>query len=431
MQRKVALFTVGCKLNQYETEALGEGLENAGFKRVDFSAEPADIYIVNTCTVTSQSDYSSRQAIYRAHKKSPTAEIIIVGCYVDLEPDFLKKLPGVKFVFANQKKDELVNFLTSRFFQKELPLNSPAEKPFRYKVSGHSKHTRGLVKIQDGCNESCAYCVVPLVRGREKSRNAEEIIQEVKELVKNNFKEVVLTGVHIGKYCHLGLNLKELAQKILEQTEVKRIRFSSIEPREFSSELLDWIKENPRICRHLHIPLQSGDDHILEKMNRNYSSSEYAEILKKIKEQLPEATIGADVIVGFPGEKESNFQNSFDFVESSPIDYLHVFSYSERKNTLAQTFPDKVSPREIKKRSQLMHDLGKRKWEKQLDSFLKKSLEILVEQRRDKKTGHLLTGLADNYIRVNFEGEDVLMNQLVTVKIVKREGKNLIGTHVG
>jgi threonylcarbamoyladenosine tRNA methylthiotransferase MtaB len=430
---KVALFTVGCKLNQYETQAIAEQLEECGFERVDFS-QPAEIYVINTCTVTKESDYSSRQAIYRARRRAPQAKIIVTGCYAQMEKEFLEKLPGVSLVVKQDQKGELVNLVTNLFGDDSI---KPKEKEkedefFGFKVCKHAKHTRALVKIQDGCDKRCSYCVVPLARGKEKNREVDSILAEINCLVKNGYKEVVLTGVHIGRYNENGLNLVRLSEKILNGTKVERLRFTSIDPTELSDELIELISKSnrpdasPRIARHLHIPLQSGDDHILSLMKRDYTTNEYRKLLVKIKSALPEVMIGADVIVGFPGETDRQFENIYQFISSSPLSYLHVFSYSDRNGTSASQLPDKVSPEIIHKRSEILHDLGRKKWEEYLDMFIGKTLEVLIEQARDKKTNKL-SGLSDNYIRVLLDGEDSLKNKIISVSIIRREGNFLIG----
>jgi len=429
---KVGLFTVGCKLNQYETQAIAEQLEECGFERVDFS-QPAEIYVINTCTVTKESDYSSRQAIYRAKRRSPQAQIIVTGCYAQVEKEFLEKLPGVSLVVKQDQKGELANLVASLFGDDSIkPKQKEKEELFGFRVCKHAKHTRALVKIQDGCDKRCSYCVVPLARGKEKNREVDSILAEINCLVKNGYKEVVLTGVHIGRYKKDGLSLVYLTERILNDTKVQRLRFTSIDPKEFSDELIDLISKSnrpdasPRIARHLHIPLQSGDDHILSLMKRDYTTDEYRKLLVKIKSAIPEAMIGADVIVGFPGETDRQFENTYQFILSSPLSYLHIFSYSDRKGTISSQLPDKVSPEIIHKRSEILHDLGRKKWENYLEGFIGKTLEVLIEQKRDRKTNKL-TGLSDNYIRVLLDGADSLKNRIIPVSILKREENFLVG----
>jgi threonylcarbamoyladenosine tRNA methylthiotransferase MtaB len=419
-QRKVALFTVGCKLNQYETEWMGECLEKNGFKRVDFS-EKADLYIINTCTVTAQSDYSSRQAIYRVFRRSPDSKIAVVGCYSEIEPDLLRKLPGVILVLGNEDKKRIGKIILERLYNQNQEIREE-----KTTITSRFKHTRALVKIQDGCNQSCAYCIVPQARGKEISRAANETVQEIKGLGDQGFKEVVLTGVHIGKYFRDGLNLSDLLKRILIETDMERIRLSSIEPGELDDELIKLIAENERLCRHLHIPLQAGSNEILGKMKRDYTTEEYSDLVQEIYRRIKDVTLGADVMVGFPGEKEEDFEKTREFILCSPLSYLHVFSYSDRKGTLASGMQEKIEPKVIQKRSKLLHQTGKEIWEKHLKCFTGRKLEILVESNRDKNSGRLI-GLTDNYLRVLIAGNENLKNQILQVKVIGREGKYLAG----
>ena len=426
---RVALFTVGCKVNQYETEAIAEKLEAFGFERVDFSNE-ADVYVINTCTVTKESDYSSRQAIYRAKRRSPDAKIVVTGCYAQLEKEFLKTLPGVSMVIKQEEKEMLPSKVAEMFGLKGKDTKTETDKIedqfFGYGVKGLAKHTRALVKIQDGCEKNCTYCVVPFARGKERCRDVHQILSEVNALVENGYKEMVLTGVHIGRYNNNGVSLAGLSEKILKETKVERIRYSSIDPKEFSDQLINFVSQSDKICRHFHIPLQSGDDLILTKMRRDYSTEEYRKLIDKITQAIPDVMIGADIIVGFSGETDQQFENTCSFIISSPISYLHVFSYSDRKGTEASSMPDKIPADVIHKRSENLHDLGKEKWRGYLDRFVGRELDVLIENRRDRYTGKL-TGLSDNYIRVLLEGDDDLKNTIVPINIIKREGNKLIG----
>ena len=419
-QRKVALFTVGCKLNQYETEWMGESLEKAGFKRVSFS-EQADLYIINSCTVTAQSDYSSRQAIYRAFRRSPGSKIAVVGCYSETEPDLLKRLPGVSMILGNEEKNRIGEIILERLYDEKTAVREEKKR-----IAGRFKHTRALVKIQDGCNERCAYCIVPEARGKERSRDATEIVEEIKGLRDKGFKEVVLTGVHIGKYSRSGMNLVVLLKKILAKTQVERVRLSSVEPKELDEELIEFLTLEKRFCRHLHLPLQAGSDEILKKMRRNYTVEEYRDLIQKVFDRIEGVTLGADVMVGFPGESEKDFEKTCEFVFSSPLSYLHVFSYSDRKGTLASKMEDKIMPQMIHKRSEILHQIGKEKWEKHLETFAGEQMDILVESNRDKNSGRLI-GLSDNYVRILVNGDEGLKNKILPVKAVKREGKFLTG----
>jgi len=421
---KAALFTIGCKVNQYETEAIAEKLESLGFERVDFR-ERADVYVINTCTVTGESDRSSRQAIYRAKRRSPDAKIIVTGCYAQLEKEFLQSLPDVSIVVKQEDKGKLPS-LIARLMGQGARGKEEDNEFFGFGVKGLAKHTRALVKIQDGCEKNCAYCVVPFARGKERSREVGQIISEINDLVENGYKEVVLTGVHVGRYNRDGLSLVQLSERILNETKVERIRYSSIDPKEFSDQLIDLLSKSERICRHLHIPLQSGDDFILSEMKRDYSVEEYRVLVDMISDSIPDVMIGADVIVGFPGETDEQFENTCQFIRSSPINYLHVFSYSDRKGTEATSMPDKIPPQVIHKRSEILHSLGRKKWRSYIDRFIGKKLNVLIENRRDRKTC-MLTGLSDNYIRVLLDGDDSLKNRIIPAHIIDRHENKLLG----
>ena len=422
--RTVSFFTVGCKLNQYETQAIWEGLKSIGFERVDFGKR-ADLCLINTCTVTAQSDYSSRRAIYRAKRSSPEARIVVVGCYAQVGQESLKVLPGVSLVIKNEDKEEILRKIL-KLFDGRISDENVIPSLGQVLVSGHRNHTRALVKIQDGCNQACSFCIVPQARGEEKSRDLKSILTEVENLHKNGFKEVVLTGVHIGRYGCADKNLCQLMEKILNQTHIQRLRLSSIEPNEITDELINLVAGSNRICRHFHIPLQSGDDGILSAMNRAYSTADYGKLTDKITAGIPDVLIGADVMVGFPGEAQENFQSSVDFVAKSAINYLHVFSYSDRPGTASLKYPDKVPLQIIKQRNKTLRETGYEKWCNFIGSFTGKKLEVLLEKRKDKKTGKL-TGLSDNYIRVLVDGKDELANQIVSVEIKGREGRVLVG----
>ena len=424
--KKVALTTLGCKLNQYETEAIASGLVIRGWQRVEFT-QPADLYVIDTCTVTQQADYSSRQAIYQAHRRSPAAKIVVTGCYAQIAREQLQTLPGVGLVLGSDYKDRLPDLIEEWYAGHELALNGNAfQEQEDFRASGHSGHTRAFVKIQNGCQEWCSFCVIPMTRGQERSRPAPWIIEEINSLVEQEFKEVVITGVHIGKYFWENLNLVDLLKMILDETEVARIRLSSIKPKEVSVELVDFIASEPRFCRHLHLPLQSGNDAVLFRMKRQYTLEDFDRMVHSFAERIPGVTLGTDVIVGFPGETEEEFISSCKYIEDSTLNFLHVFSYSDRPDTAASRMPDKVDPPTINKRSAVLRELGNKKWQAFLDTFPGQILPVLVENRKEKQK-NLLTGLADNYIRVNFEGPDSLMNQIIPVRVKSREAKLLIG----
>ncbi len=422
---KVALYTLGCRLNQYETEAMSQALVNSGWERVNFFSA-ADLYLINTCTVTAQSDAGSRQVISQVHKRSPQAKILVTGCYAETGKGILEKLPGVSLVVGNLYKEKITELAESLFNgngSKMVP--EVKEETFSTILYGDKKHTRALVKIQNGCEECCTYCVIPFTRGKERSKDPNLIVQEIQALCENGYKEVVLTGVHIGKYFHSGSDLIGLLEQILNETKIQRLRLSSVKPREVKPHWIDFFASQKRICRHFHLPLQSGDSRVLLRMKRNYTLGEYKNVVERLTQKIPDVAIGADVIVGFPGETEEEFENSCKFIQETSIHYLHVFSYSDRPGTAATQMTDKIRPEEKALRSTVLRELAQKKWNSFLQNFTGKTLEVLVEENSREK--EKFEGTSDNFIRILLESKNNLKNQLVQVKINSKEGTRLVG----
>ena len=431
---KASFSTIGCKLNQYETEGLKEHFRSEGFEVIPFGQE-ADVVVVNTCTVTAKGDRSSRQALRRAVKSSPGAIVAAVGCYAQISPQQLASIPGIDLVVGTSQREHLVELLRQR---QENPSGQPLV--CRGKFSGFQnfditcfdRHTRVFVKVQEGCDNRCAYCIVPFARGPSRSRPLEDTLQQVDRLVNRGYKEIVLTGVCLGIYGwdlpsdDQRIDLRELVKRLEELKGLARYRLSSIEPSYISEELVDLLSSSPKFCHHLHIPLQSGDTQILERMGRSYSAEEYRDLLWMLKTQMPDLAIGADVIVGFPGETEDHFQNTYRLIQNLPLSYLHVFRFSPRKGTAAYQMEDRVDDYTKKLRSQRLRELDREKRRAFISSFLGRSLPVLFETSRDKQSG-LLTGFTGNYIRVLAEGPDELMNRIVKVKLERIQGKKVSG----
>jgi threonylcarbamoyladenosine tRNA methylthiotransferase MtaB len=418
---KVSFYTVGCKLNQYDTELISKKLAKLGFERVDW-ADDADLYIINSCNVTHKAAADSRRKLFAAKRKSPNSKVIITGCYAQIQPELLASLKDVDFVIQNDEKDQLITKLVQVF----PDIQADNLKNDDNTVDAHYKHSRALIKIQDGCNQKCSYCVVPLGRGAESSRPANEIIKEIKSVQCNNYKEIVLTGVHIGRYRENCSVLSTLISRILDETEVERIRLSSIEVNEIDEDLIKCAESKSRICPHFHIPLQSGSDRILKWMNRPYKISHYLEKIEELKNRVNNVMIGADIIVGFPGESNSDFTETMTVIENSAIDYLHVFSYSDHPQARSYQMEDKVHTQEIKSRNKMLTTLGRLKWKNFLNSQLQRKLPVLLEKRYTKDS-LMLTGLSDNYIRVECEGTDKLFNSIQKITPVSISGSKLIG----
>jgi len=429
---RIAITTFGCKANQYDSEIIRENFEEKNFDIVPFS-EPADIYVINTCTVTGKTDFQARQLIRRAHRVNPQAKIVVTGCYAQAAPEDLKKIPGVSLVIGNPDKWEIVNIIKEAEKASSAGIIvTPMEKEIVFpekKIKKFSAKTRFFLKIQDGCNARCSYCIVPQVRGKSRSMLPKTVLELLSSIGSSGYKEAVLTGIHLGAY---GLDLSpqtsllNLLQEIEKQIPVPRVRLSSIEPNEIIQGVIDVLADSPILCPHLHLPLQSGDNTILRKMNRPYSAGNFHSLVVKLTNSIKDIAIGVDVIVGFPGEGEEEFYQTLHLLEELPITYLHVFPFSPRKGTPAFSLPDKVNGNAVKKRSEILRSLSKKKREGFYRSYLNKKLPILIEARRHRKTG-LLKGLSRNYIPVLIAGGDELMNQEITVRVTSIEGEEVKG----
>jgi threonylcarbamoyladenosine tRNA methylthiotransferase MtaB len=400
---RVAIETLGCKLNQSESETLARQFVSAGCQVVG-TDEETDVYILNTCTVTHIADHKCRQSLRSARRSSPHALIIATGCYINRSAAEIEAIESVDLIVPNEEKLRLIDIIGQRITLAEGS-----------KGLDSSIRTRAFIKAQDGCNHRCSYCIVPLVRGREKSLPADEIMAEIDARVAGGFKEVVLTGTEIGSYSLDGLDIKGLLERILAETKIERLRISSLQPYEITAELLELWK-NPRLCPHFHISLQSGADSVLIRMNRGYSVSGYAKTLAMIRETLPDAAITTDIIVGFPGETDAEFQQTVDFCQKMGFARIHVFSYSARPGTAAADMPGQVDARLKKERSAKMLALAKESAGVFRSRFLNKTMEVLWEQ---KSEAGIWSGYTSNYIRVYTRSERNLINVLNATKLVK------------
>lgn len=429
---RVSFYTLGCKLNQAETAMLAEDFVRHGYKVVQFG-EPADVCVVNTCTVTAKSDYQCRQALRRAVREVPNAVIVAVGCYSQLQPEVLADIPGVDLVLGSNNKFELAQRIKDMGHVKSSAVfvNQHAQQElFVAPNPGHYiGRTRAFLKIQDGCNSFCTYCAVPSARGPSRSASISNVLNRAQNLVKRDYKEIVLTGVHVGRFgkgSKSPTNLADLLSHLVKIDGLERIRISSLEPQELTEELLDIISSSNKICHHFHIPLQSGDDNILNKMGRGYTTSEYSDIVEKVATALPNAGLGTDVIVGFPGETAEQFQNTLELIQNMPFSYLHVFKYSSRPNTVATKLPDNVPIAEKNSRSQQLRELGHIKKNEFYCRQIGKRLRVLFERKQNS----YMTGWADNYSRVAVIHGDVHANELGMVHIEQAKESLVIGTLV-
>lgn len=414
---KIAIKTLGCKLNQYESMGMQERLEAAGFTIVG-PRDPADIYIINSCTVTGKTDRRSRHAARQVMNWNSHARIIVTGCAAQREVSEFDSIPGVSAILGNREKNHIEDYIPRILADEPLivEVSELDDAPFEnLTISRFRNYTRAFVKIQEGCNHSCSYCIIPTVRGPSRSQKQSDVIQEINRLANSGYGEIVLTGIDLGTYGHDLTPASTLANLLVEIEKIdslKRVRLSSIEPMEFSLELINQITASRKICKHFHIPLQGGCNSLLKRMNRTYSLEEFSRVILELKKRSPDCCIGCDVITAFPGETESEFKATFDFIQRHPIDYLHVFTYSPRKNTPAATFPDPVHPRTAKKRCHALRELSNQKAVEFRQRFVGKEISVIVLGNHDAQTG-LIKGLSDNYIQVLFEESNLSKGQIV------------------
>jgi threonylcarbamoyladenosine tRNA methylthiotransferase MtaB len=418
---KVALETVGCRLNQYETERIAAELIARGMERVGYD-DYADLYILNSCTVTGRADADCRKLIRRAYRKNKKATIVVAGCYVEAYRRQAAGLEGVDLVLGNDEKRRTGQILFDKYpqlFDGKDYLRPPAH--FNAGSDLFGDYSRAMVKIGDGCDQGCAYCIVPRVRGRFYSVPAGSIITEINRLVEGGYHEVVLTAVHVGRYRSDGLDLAGLVEKILNETDLSRIRLSSLEPNELGGRLITYVADHPRVCRHLHLPMQSGSDRILKLMRRPYMRKQYLSLIEDIKKRNEYITIGCDLIVGFPGETEGDFEQSLDILESGFIDYSHVFSYSDRPGTPASEMTNKVGPNTIKDRNLRAREAGHRRRSEHYRRHIGQILEVISENKAGKDGRFNAT--SDNYIKVKIPVEFGGNRQIIKFRPMRLSGR--------
>jgi threonylcarbamoyladenosine tRNA methylthiotransferase MtaB len=421
---RVAFQNLGCKLNLYEVEALKNGFAQDGYEIVPFSTT-ADIYVVNTCTVTGSGDADSRKVVRRARRTNPDATVVATGCYAQRRPRDLEEA-GAHLVVANDHKAFLLDRLKAYLDGGPVPRVDPQQRPqttafLQIKGAVQQGRTRGTLQIQDGCDEHCTYCIIPQVRGPGVSRPATETLAQARRMVEAGYRELALTGVHSGSYSS-DQGRQDGLVFLLEELEkvegLERIRLNSIEPGYVSDALIRHAAASGKFCRHFHIPLQSGDDHILKRMGRHYTRAYYAERLEKIATLIPGCALGADVMVGFPGEQEEHFENTCALIDALPVTYLHVFPFSLRSATPAERLAGHQTNQVKRERAGRLIALGQRKRLAFHQGFAGRRLKVLLEDRHDKATG-LGVGLSDNYIKVVFDEGQVAPNQLVEVEITR------------
>ena len=402
----VSIETLGCKLNQAESEALALRLAAKGYKLVS-PYESADIYILNTCTVTRTADRKSRYFMRLARRRNPYATIIAMGCYAVRDAGELGKLKCVDLIISNSEKESLPELIESNLRQTS---HGTCEADIL--------RTRSMIKIQEGCDHFCTYCIVPYVRGHKQSLPADEIVKEIKSRISMGFREVVLTGTNIGTYQP---RLETLIRRILDRTDVQRIRLSSLQPKDITDGLLDLWKD-ARLCRHLHLPLQSGSDSVLKRMNRPYDTSKYQAAIERIRKAVPQVSITTDVIVGFPGETDEEFEESYRFCQHMSFANLHVFSYSDRPGTAAASMPEQIDEKIKKDRSKKMLRLARESTARFSEQFCGETLPVLWET---EISSGVWDGLTDNYIRVMTHSDRPLRNEIANAKLDGTYNKSL------
>ncbi|MBP2672512.1 MAG: modification enzyme, MiaB family [candidate division NC10 bacterium] len=431
---RIAFATVGCRLNQFETDALRGKAHAAAHEVVSFEAE-ADVYVINTCTITADADADSRQLARRAVRRNPSALVVVTGCYAQAAPEAVAAIPGVDLVVGNREKAGLLTEIdrvrkngTPHVLVSDVATASPMDGD-AYGPGIDPDRTRAFLKVQDGCNYGCSFCIVPAVRGPNRSQQPEHILAAIRRLHAAGFPEVVLTGIHLGTYgrdLSPRTTLSALCGAIAALPEAPRVRLSSLDPHEVTPELIRLLADSPRFCRHLHLPLQSGDEGVLRRMRRGHTAAEFQALVERLAAAAPMMAVTGDVIVGFPGEGTEAFRSTYGLVETLPLAGLHVFSYSRRPGTDAAGYADQI-PKEVKiERSRALRGLAARKAQAFRQRVVGEVLEVVV-LRRDGPAG-LLEGLSDNYLRVWFAGGSALRGAIVYVRAEAATARGVVGS---
>jgi threonylcarbamoyladenosine tRNA methylthiotransferase MtaB len=420
-KKKVAFHTLGCRLNFSETGSIVQGFEKRGYQVVPFG-ECADVVFVNTCTVTDAADSSCRNQIRKAQKSSPEGKIVVAGCYAQMEPETIERMQGVDLILGTSEKYKVFDYL-----EEDLEETIKIDKSNDFWGAATSLgdgHTRAFLKIQDGCNYICSFCIIPFARGRSRTITIQEAKSQVEQLVLDGFKEMVLTGVNIGEYeSTSGEKLTDLIAEILSVDGLERLRLSSVEPNTITDELLEVLSSSPKFLDHFHIPMQSGDDTTLKNMRRKYTVKEYKSVINKIVKFFPNAGIGADVIAGFPGETKEQFQNTYNLLKELPITHFHVFPYSKRKGTTAAALDTHIPHDEKKSRVRALTMFGKAKLNEFSEDQIGSTQKVLFE-RRDKNG--LYSGYTTNFVKVFVDTKSELKNQIHSVHIKEMKDNRLV-----
>ncbi len=425
MNKRIALKTIGCKLNFAETSTISREFVGKGFEIVDFNSQ-ADVYVINTCTVTANADKDCRKAVHQANRNNQDAFVAMIGCFSQLKPEEANSIEGVNVVLGNDEKfnvfDRYQNFKTNNdAFDYHTNIDKLDEFHSSYSAE---ERARAFLKVQDGCDYECTYCTIPLARGKSRSGNIENTMQQAREIAQTNTREIVLTGVNTGDFGKgTDESFFDLIKELDTLDDIDRIRISSIEPNLLTGKMIDFLAESKLFVPHFHIPLQSGSNKILKDMRRRYQRELYSERVEKIKSIMPDCCIGVDVIVGFSTETEKDFQKTYDYLNNLDISYLHVFSYSPRDNTKALEFENVVTLIQRKERSKILRELSDSKLKIFYDKFIGQERKVLFESYSDRK----IQGHTDNYIKVLASGKEDLKNKIVTVKLTENNKSFMVG----
>jgi len=424
--KSISIVTLGCKVNQYDTAVILNQLPKSKYQRVPFS-DKADVYVIDTCTVTHKADAEARNYINRAKRANPDGLVVVTGCYAQVSPEELREVQGVDYVIGNSHKfssllkviregkrqKEPKVFISDIFKEKRKGFESPDIEIF-------PGRTRAFLKVQDGCNYACTFCIIPRARGRSRSLDIPEILTRMEKLAESGYKEIVLTGVHIASYGRdIGTNFFDLLREIEKEKIVNRVRLTSLDPADTELELIDFIAESETICPQFHIALQSGDRNILKRMRRRYDPERFLDLTNKIRQRIPDAAIGSDIMVGFPGETEEEFLNTYSIAKESPLTYFHVFPYSKRKMTPAAVMPDQLHPNKIKDRSRRLRELGSKKKTEFFKQFIGRVFPVLIEKGSK--------GTTPNYIPVRLNTDSFNIGDEVLVRINDVVNEEAIG----
>lgn len=428
--KKVSFITLGCKVNQYDSDAMRTLFIHRGYKPVEHS-EVADVYIINTCSVTSIGDRKSRQVIRKIRRNNPDAVIAATGCYAQVAPEELEKMGDVDVIVGHQNRNKIVDYIEEAE-KSEKTVNAVKDimsireyENLTVDPEGEVK-ARAFVKVQEGCDNYCTFCIIPYARGRLKSRKQEDAVDEIKKLVEKGYREVVLTGIHLGNYgrdLRNGTSLSTLVSELLKIPNLLRIRLGSIESVELSDELINIIKNEKRVCHHLHLPLQSGSDAVLKSMNRHYRLRQYKDLIAMLREKIPNLALTTDLIVGFPGETEENFKETLNTLHELKFSAIHVFPFSKRTGTPAAMYPNQITNEEKKKRVHRVQELEKKISKEFRCEFLNKIVHVLAENKKEE----YFEGFSDEYIRVTIKGENVKRGHLYSVIVEEVTDEGLIG----